>query len=276
MWLNFLRQLTAQATADTRYSYGWHRAEILAALVNGVFLLALCFSISLEAIERFFSTPGRCDVLRTVHIFLPSRRNFQPKACCYCGLSGSCLQYRRPVPIPWYILLLSCLVPTDRLIDHDHSHDHAHSHPSSTSPSRSKASSIAPIPASDSTSSPVPIGHPPSRWSGRDRSGSYSSLYGHPAATRASFVQTAHDLARSTSPKRGSRSRPSLDMRPSLTGGAIGVAPESDPPEVDRVIVATPTEVTERTPLLPAEPDSDNASLNHTPNRPRSHASTLR
>ncbi|KDR76836.1 hypothetical protein GALMADRAFT_30373, partial [Galerina marginata CBS 339.88] len=44
-------------TNDPRYSYGWHRAEILAALVNGVFLLALCVSIFLEAISRFFTTP---------------------------------------------------------------------------------------------------------------------------------------------------------------------------------------------------------------------------
>jgi Co/Zn/Cd efflux system component len=51
-------QLTANSTPSTRYSYGWHRAEILAALVNGVFLLALCFSISLEAVERFFSPSG--------------------------------------------------------------------------------------------------------------------------------------------------------------------------------------------------------------------------
>ncbi|KAJ7068861.1 cation efflux protein [Mycena belliarum] len=50
-------KLTEQSETDSRYSYGWHRAEILAALVNGVFLLALCFSISLEALERFFSTP---------------------------------------------------------------------------------------------------------------------------------------------------------------------------------------------------------------------------
>ncbi|GJF00394.1 cation efflux protein [Phanerochaete sordida] len=50
-------RLTSQQRIDSKYSYGWHRAEILAALVNGVFLLALCFSIFLEAIERFFSTP---------------------------------------------------------------------------------------------------------------------------------------------------------------------------------------------------------------------------
>ncbi|KAF9453744.1 cation efflux protein [Macrolepiota fuliginosa MF-IS2] len=50
-------KLTTSTERDSRYSYGWHRAEILAALVNGVFLLALCFSISLEALERFFETP---------------------------------------------------------------------------------------------------------------------------------------------------------------------------------------------------------------------------
>lgn len=32
---------------------GWQRAEILGALVNGVFLIALCVSIFLEAIQRF-------------------------------------------------------------------------------------------------------------------------------------------------------------------------------------------------------------------------------
>lgn len=36
-------------------SYGWQRSEVLGALVNGVFLLALCFSIFMEAIERFFN-----------------------------------------------------------------------------------------------------------------------------------------------------------------------------------------------------------------------------
>lgn len=32
----------------------WQRAEVLGALINGVFLLALCLSIFLEAIQRFF------------------------------------------------------------------------------------------------------------------------------------------------------------------------------------------------------------------------------
>ncbi|SGZ57879.1 CIC11C00000002105 [Sungouiella intermedia] len=40
--------------ADGKYTYGWQRAEILGALINAVFLLALCFSIIIEAIQRFF------------------------------------------------------------------------------------------------------------------------------------------------------------------------------------------------------------------------------
>jgi solute carrier family 30 (zinc transporter), member 1 len=34
-------------------TYGWQRAEVLGALINAVFLLALCFTIFLQAIERF-------------------------------------------------------------------------------------------------------------------------------------------------------------------------------------------------------------------------------
>ncbi|KAI8970269.1 cation efflux family-domain-containing protein [Mycotypha africana] len=40
---------------NPKYSYGWQRAEILGALVNGVFLLALCFTILIDSIERFIS-----------------------------------------------------------------------------------------------------------------------------------------------------------------------------------------------------------------------------
>ncbi|UZJ56223.1 hypothetical protein CBS101457_005543 [Exobasidium rhododendri] len=44
-----------QEEKDPRYSYGWQRAEVLGALINGVFLLALCFSIFMEALERLFN-----------------------------------------------------------------------------------------------------------------------------------------------------------------------------------------------------------------------------
>lgn len=41
--------------ADSKYTYGWQRAEILGALINAVFLLALCLSIFIEAIQRLIS-----------------------------------------------------------------------------------------------------------------------------------------------------------------------------------------------------------------------------
>ncbi|KAI5964744.1 ZRC1 [Candida pseudojiufengensis] len=41
--------------ADAKYTYGWQRAEILGALINAVFLIALCFTIIMDAIQRFFS-----------------------------------------------------------------------------------------------------------------------------------------------------------------------------------------------------------------------------
>ena len=56
--MQIFNQLTGK-NASTTYSYGWHRAEILAALVNATFLLALCFSIFMEAIERFVNVPGQ-------------------------------------------------------------------------------------------------------------------------------------------------------------------------------------------------------------------------
>ena len=38
---------------DSKHNtYGWARAEVLGALANAVFLLALCFSIIVSAIQR--------------------------------------------------------------------------------------------------------------------------------------------------------------------------------------------------------------------------------
>ncbi|KAF9377884.1 hypothetical protein CPC16_011595 [Podila verticillata] len=47
-------RLAAKTEWQPTLSYGWQRAELLGALYNGVFLLALCFTILLDAIERFF------------------------------------------------------------------------------------------------------------------------------------------------------------------------------------------------------------------------------
>ncbi|KAF1959169.1 cation efflux protein [Byssothecium circinans] len=46
-------KIANEKTNSKMYTYGWQRAETLGALVNGVFLVALCLSIFLEAIQRF-------------------------------------------------------------------------------------------------------------------------------------------------------------------------------------------------------------------------------
>ena len=46
-----------QKKTSKRYTYGWQRAETLGALINGVFLVALCVTIFLEAIQRFIDVP---------------------------------------------------------------------------------------------------------------------------------------------------------------------------------------------------------------------------
>lgn len=44
----------SKKSSRTRNTFGWVRAEILGSLINAVFLLALCFSIIVEALGRFF------------------------------------------------------------------------------------------------------------------------------------------------------------------------------------------------------------------------------
>lgn len=91
----------------------------------------------------------------------------------------------------------------DCIPEHAHSHDHSHH-----SAKSSKASSIHSVTLESAApeASPVTIrqSRPPAH-----HSGSYSSLYGHPAATRASFVQTANNIARSSSPAAADRTHKS-------------------------------------------------------------------
>ncbi|KAK0142179.1 Zinc transporter 1 [Merluccius polli] len=46
--------------ATNKNTFGWIRAEVMGALVNAVFLTALCFTIVLEAVERF-TEPNEID-----------------------------------------------------------------------------------------------------------------------------------------------------------------------------------------------------------------------
>lgn len=85
--------------ADSRYTYGWKRAEILGALVNAVFLIALCFSILIEAIQRLISPAIITN----------------PKLILYVGTAG----------------LVSNIVGLFLFHEHGHSHGgggHSHSH----------------------------------------------------------------------------------------------------------------------------------------------------
>ncbi|THH30074.1 hypothetical protein EUX98_g4103 [Antrodiella citrinella] len=212
-------KLANQTHIDSRYSYGWHRAEILAALINGVFLLALCFSISLEALERFFSTPDISN----------------PKLIVLVGSLG----------------LASNMVGLFLFHEHGHSHDHDHGKLPETSPS--KPASFRSI--TDAGTDTTPRNISPVRRS-RERSDSYSSLYGHPVATRASMVQAAQDIAYARSPSpvnhirksshhARSHSRPALRNEDTEETGAQPVSPFVASPEVETSHVSTET-----TPLL--------------------------
>ncbi|KAI9755178.1 MAG: hypothetical protein M4579_004374 [Chaenotheca gracillima] len=83
-----------QKPSSKRYTYGWQRAETLGALVNGVFLVALCLTIFLEAIQRFAEP-------QTVS---------NPKLVLIVGCFG----------------LLSNILGL--FLFHDHGHAHGHSH----------------------------------------------------------------------------------------------------------------------------------------------------
>ncbi|KII93231.1 hypothetical protein PLICRDRAFT_35424 [Plicaturopsis crispa FD-325 SS-3] len=195
-------KLTAENSSDSRYSYGWHRAEILAALVNGVFLLALCFSISLEALQRFFSTPEISN----------------PRLVVIVGAWG----------------LASNIVGLFLFHEHGHAHDDHKpvSKPASIAEHHHSVGDVTPKQADHSRQS-----------TSRSRSSSFSSLYGHPAATRASLVQVAQHMAHVRSPSPEGRERSS-----SYFGREEGDIPRTTSPSPQPV-------PNERSPLLSQEPE---------------------
>ena len=46
--------LTTRVKTSNQHTFGYQRAETLGALINATFLLALCLSIVLTALQRFF------------------------------------------------------------------------------------------------------------------------------------------------------------------------------------------------------------------------------
>ena len=53
--INHLMTLSVQMSPKkwSKNTFGWARAEVLGALVNSVFLVALCFSILVESLKRY-------------------------------------------------------------------------------------------------------------------------------------------------------------------------------------------------------------------------------
>lgn len=51
--LSFFALRLATRPPDDQHSYGWHRAEVLAALVNGVTLIVIAIGIWVEAVKRW-------------------------------------------------------------------------------------------------------------------------------------------------------------------------------------------------------------------------------
>ncbi|KAJ4096416.1 hypothetical protein NW761_004376 [Fusarium oxysporum] len=103
--------------APQGYTYGWHRATILGAFFNGVFLLALGISILVQAVERF------------VHLTCVQ----QPFLIMIVGCVGLALN----------ILVLSFLHEHDHEYDHQggrrHSHDDRQQNQETTGPLTNEA-----------------------------------------------------------------------------------------------------------------------------------------
>ncbi|EJD03834.1 cation efflux protein [Fomitiporia mediterranea MF3/22] len=185
---------------DTKYSYGWHRAEILAALINGVFLLALCFSIFMEAMERFFSTPE--------------------------------------ISNPRLVVIVGSLGLASNILGLFLFHEHSHSH-GSEKHSKKTATPSTGMGQSEYTTALSSGSVTPTNEDERGRSGERSDsdeLYGHPAATRARVVHQAQELrrARSVSVSSDRERSPSPRGREGMhTGFAFVEEPENGTVEQD-------------------------------------------
>ncbi|XP_017778604.1 PREDICTED: zinc/cadmium resistance protein [Nicrophorus vespilloides] len=93
----------------SKNTFGWARAEVLGALVNAVFLVALCFSITVEAFKRFIE-------FEEIH---------DPQLLVVVGVIG---------------LLVNVI---GLFLFHDHGSAHGHSHSHGLSRSRNRLTQLA-------------------------------------------------------------------------------------------------------------------------------------
>jgi len=101
--LSFFALRLAARPPDDRHSYGWHRAEVIAALINGASLLVIAVGIWVEAVNRWRSP---VEIKSTEMMII-----------AVIGLA---------------VNIVVALV----LGGHDHDHDHQHEHSDQKKPAR--------------------------------------------------------------------------------------------------------------------------------------------
>ena len=101
----FVALRVARRSTDAVKSYGWQRAEVIGALVNGVFLASTCVYIALDAVHRLIETPQRIE---------------QPLVVLAIGSAGLVVN----------LIGLSMFLPCcdESIAAHGHSHGHSHDH----------------------------------------------------------------------------------------------------------------------------------------------------
>lgn len=97
--VGFLAIQLSRKVASTHKSYGWIRAEVIGGLINGVFLIAVCFFILLEAIQRFIEPPEIKDPMMIIIV----------------GSAGLAMN-----------VIGLIMFASHRSMSHGHSHGHAH------------------------------------------------------------------------------------------------------------------------------------------------------
>jgi len=93
--------LAKRPETDDAHSFGWHRAEVIGALVNGVYLASVCVYTVIDALFRFIEPE---PITNAWHVF-------------FVGLAGLLIN------VVGMMLFFS-----HRSLAHAHSHSHSHSH----------------------------------------------------------------------------------------------------------------------------------------------------
>jgi cobalt-zinc-cadmium efflux system protein len=97
--ISFTAFKLAQRPSDDEHTYGYHRLEVLAALINGISLAVISLGIWWEAVQRFMSPTEILGIPMMVIAVI--------------GLIAN--------------LLVAFVLKADHPVDDEHSHDHTHS-----------------------------------------------------------------------------------------------------------------------------------------------------